>query len=202
MWRMKLSKLSVWDVAYAVDMAIACLITYWAMVFLLPNLVGWPSSSVGVLWAVISTVFVYKDTRAHSLSAGISRLITTFASFALCLIYLWLLPATTSGMAALIAIGVLLMILIGRRDETGLTAITIAVIMIIAASNPQDAWQQPLLRLVDTVVGIAVGVACKWAGSFVFYRIIGEEVRRSRACLVMSLRSRPVENLAARVSPL
>jgi uncharacterized membrane protein YgaE (UPF0421/DUF939 family) len=177
MWRMKLSKLSAWDVAYAIDMAIACLITCWVMTSLLPRLVGWPSTSVGVLWAVISTVFVYKDTRTHSLSAGVSRLIATFASFALCLIYLSLLPATTIGMGALIAIGVLLMILIGRSEETGLTAITIAIIMIIAASNPQDAWLQPLLRLADTLVGIAVGVACKWVASFVFYRIFGEDYR-------------------------
>jgi hypothetical protein len=82
---MKFSKVSAWDVAYAVDLAIACLITYWVTIFLLPHLVDWPSTSVGVLWAVISTVFVYKDTRVHSLSAGISRLIATFASFALCL---------------------------------------------------------------------------------------------------------------------
>jgi len=176
MWGMKLLKLSAWDVAYATDMAIACLITYWVMIFLLPRLVGWHSTSVGVLWAMISTVFVYKDTRTHSLSAGISRLIATFAGFALCLIYLSLLPATTIGMGALIAIGALLMIIIGRRDETGLTAITIAVIMIVAASNPQDAWLQPLLRLVDTLVGISVGVACKWVASLVIYRITGEEI--------------------------
>jgi uncharacterized membrane protein YccC len=174
---MKLSKLSAWDVVYAVDMAIACLITYAVMAFLLPRWVGWPSTSVGVLWAVISTVFVYKDSRAHSLSAAMARLIATFVSFALCLIYLWLLPATIIGMAALIAIGVLLMMLIGRHDETGLTAITIAVIMIVAASNPQEAGLQPILRLVDTVVGITVGVICKWINSFVFYRITGEEVR-------------------------
>jgi uncharacterized membrane protein YccC len=177
MQRMKFSKLSAWDIAYAVDMAIACLITYAVMAFLLPRWVGWPSTSVGVLWAVISTVFVYKDSRAHSLSAGISRLITTFASFALCLVYLWLLPATIIGMAALIAIGVVLMIVIGRPDETGLTAITIAVIMIVAANNPQEAGLQPILRLVDTVVWITVGVICKWINSFVFYRITGEEVR-------------------------
>jgi uncharacterized membrane protein YgaE (UPF0421/DUF939 family) len=176
MWRMKFSKLSAWDIAYAVDMAIACLVTYWIMAFLLPHW-GWPSTSVGELWAVISTVFVYKDSRAHSLSAGMARLIATFASFALCLIYLWLLPATIIGMAVLIAIGVLLMMLIGRHDETGLTAITIAVIMIVAASNPQEAGLQPILRLVDTVVGITVGVICKWINSFVFYRITGEEVR-------------------------
>jgi uncharacterized membrane protein YgaE (UPF0421/DUF939 family) len=177
MWGMKLAKLSAWDVAYAIDMAIACLMTYWIIIFLLPHLIGWHSTSVGVLWAMISTVFVYKDTRTHSLSAGISRLIATFAGFALSLIYLSLLPATTIGMGALIAIGVLLMVIIGRRDEVGLTAITIAIIMIVAASNPQDAWLQPLLRLVDTLVGISVGVACKWVASFVIYRTIGEEMR-------------------------
>jgi multisubunit Na+/H+ antiporter MnhB subunit len=80
-------------------------------------------------------------------------------------------------MAALIAIGAMLMILVGRRDETGLTAIAIAVIMIVAASDPQDAWRQPLLRLFDTIVGIVIGVACKWLGSFVFYRLVGERVR-------------------------
>jgi uncharacterized membrane protein YgaE (UPF0421/DUF939 family) len=177
MWRMIFSKLSAWDVAYAVDMAIACLITHWFTVFLLPHVVGLPSTSVGVLWAVISTVFVYRDTRANSLSAGISRLIATFVSFGLCLFYLWLAPATPIGMAALIAIGAMLMILVGRRDETGLTAIAIAVIMIVAASDPQDAWRQPLLRLFDTIVGIVIGVACKWLGSFVFYRLVGERVR-------------------------
>ena len=173
---MKFSKLSVWDVAYAVDMAIACLLTYAVMAFLLPRW-GWPTTSVGELWAVISTVFVYKDSRAHSLTAGMARLIATFVSFALCLIYLWLLPATIIGMAALIAISVLLMMFIGRQDEMGLTAITIAVIMIVAADKPQEAELQPILRLVDTVVGIAVGVACKWINSFVFYRITGEDVR-------------------------
>jgi hypothetical protein len=177
MWHMRFTKLSTWDVAYAVDLTVACLITYGVMAFALPRSIGWPTTPVGVLWAVISTVFVYKDTRADTLSAAISRLTTTFISFVLCLAYLWLLPATTIGMAALIAIGVLLMISIGRGDETNLTAITIAVIMIVAASNPQEAQLQPLLRLSDTIIGVTVGVACKWLGSFVYHRIFGEEVR-------------------------
>jgi uncharacterized membrane protein YccC len=174
---MRFTKFSAWEVAYAVNLAIACLITYWVMAFALPRSVAWPSTPVGVLWAVISTVFVYKDTRANTLSAAMARLVATFASFVLCLTYLWLLPATTIGMAALIAIGVLMMIFIGRRDETNLTAITIAVIMIVAASSPQEARLQPLLRLIDTLLGVTVGVACKWLGSFVYFRIIGEEVR-------------------------
>ena len=34
--------------------------------------------------------------------------------------------------------------------------------------SPNDAWQQPLLRLIDTVVGIALDVAFKWIGSYLF----------------------------------
>jgi hypothetical protein len=45
--------------------------------------------------------------------------------------------------------------------------------MVVAAMSPSDAWQQPLLRLVDTVVGIGVGVACKWVGSFLFDKYTG-----------------------------
>jgi hypothetical protein len=33
-----------------------------------------------------------------------------------------------------------------------------------------------LLRLADTLVGIAVGVACKWVGSFLFNKFLGEQV--------------------------
>jgi hypothetical protein len=47
--------------------------------------------------------------------------------------------------------------------------------MVVAAMSPADAWQQPLLRLADTMVGIAVGVACKWVGSFLFYKYVGEQ---------------------------
>ena len=115
MWQMRYQKVSTWDIAYAVDMAIACLITYWVVAFFLPNLAGRPSTSVGILWAVISTVFVYKDTRSHSLSAGISRLIATMISLTLCLSYLLLLPITSFGMAALIFIGTLVTISLGRR---------------------------------------------------------------------------------------
>ena len=131
---------------------------------------------MGILWAVISTIFVFRDAHAHSLSAGGSRLISTCVSFTLCLLYLLLLPANPRAMIILIAIGTLLMMLLGRPDGIGLTGITTAVVLVVAASKPQDAWQQPILRLMDTVTGVAVGIACKWLTSFVLYRVIGEDV--------------------------
>ena len=45
-----------------------------------------------------------------------------------------------------------------RPDEIGLTAITTAVVMIVAISDSENARAQPLLRLSDTMVGIAVGM--------------------------------------------
>jgi uncharacterized membrane protein YccC len=91
------------------------------------------------------------------------------------LLYLLLFPFTPVGMAALIALGTLVMALLGRRDDIVTVGITTVVVMVVAAMSPADAWQQPLLRLADTVVGIAIGVACKWAGSFLFYKYIGEQ---------------------------
>ena len=169
-------RLSLWDVVYALNMAIACLITYWIMTHILSRFVDESADLLGGMWAVVATVFVFRETRLQSLSAGIARLIATCVSFALCLLYLSFFPFTPVGMAALIAIGTVAMALLGRRDDIVTAGITTAVVMVVAAMSPAHAFQQPLLRLADTLVGIAVGVACKWVGSFLFDKFLGEQV--------------------------
>ena len=174
----KFDRLSAWDIAYAVDMAIACLITYWIMAAVFSRFGhGASSDLIGGLWAMVATVYVFRDTRAKSLSASVGRVIATGVSFGLCLLYLLLLPFTPLGLAAVLVCGTLIMMALNRRDEIGLAAVTTAVVMLVAAIDPHDAWRQPLLRLMDTLIGIAVGVSCKWIASFVFFKIIGEEVR-------------------------
>ena len=174
---MKPAKLSSWDVAYALDMCIACAISYWAITHAGISILDRDANLLGGMWAAVATVFVFRETRADAWSAGIARLIATGVSFALCLIYLWFLPFTIAGMAALIGLGTLAMMLLDRRDDIVTTGITTVVVMVVAAISPQDAWHQPLLRLVDTMVGVGVGVACKWAASFLYFRIVGEPVR-------------------------
>ena len=170
------ARLSSWDVVYALNMAIACLISYWIMTTILSRFVDRPSDFLGGMWAVAATVFVFRESQVRSLSAGIGRLIATCVSFALCLLYLSFFPFTPVGMAALIGIGTAAMALLGRRDDIVTTAITTAVVMVVAAMSPAEAWHQPLLRFADTVVGIAVGVAGKWVGSFLYFKLKGEEV--------------------------
>jgi uncharacterized membrane protein YccC len=160
--------LSAWDVFYSLNTAVACLITYWIIIYLLSPFVDQASDFLGGMWAVVAVVFVFRDTRAHALSAGIARFAATCVSFALCLSYLLLFPFTPVGLATLLGIGTLVMALLGRRDDIVTTGITTTVVMVVAAMSPKTAWQQPLLRLFDTVVGIALGVICKWIGSYLF----------------------------------
>jgi hypothetical protein len=54
--------------------------------------------------------------------------------------------------------------LLGRPGDAVTAGITTAVIMVVAAVSPQHAWQQPILRLVDTGVGVGVGVVATWTG--------------------------------------
>jgi uncharacterized membrane protein YccC len=168
------AELSLWDVVYALNMAIACLVSYWIMTRILSRIVDRPSDFLGGMWAVAATVFVFRESQVRSLAAGVARLIATVVSFVLCLLYLLLLPFTPLGMAAVICIGTLAITLLGRRDDIVTVGITTSVVMVVAAMSPENAWHQPLLRLADTVVGIAIGVACKWTGSVLFQRFVGE----------------------------
>jgi uncharacterized membrane protein YccC len=161
-------KLSPADMIYVLGMTIACAISYWITTSGLIGFVDKSSDFLGGMWAVVATVFVFRDTRRNSLSAGFARLIATCVSFALCLLYLLLFPFQVLGMAVLIGIGTVVMMLLGRREDIVTTGITTAVVMVVAAMSPQDAWQQPLLRLVDTVVGIAVGIGSMQIASFLF----------------------------------
>src|SRR6516164_9354408 len=110
----KRDKLSAWYVVYSLNIAIACLITYWIITYLLYEFVDQASNFLGGMWAVVAVIFVFRDTRAHALSAGIARLIATCVSFALCLPYLLLFPFTPVGLATLLGIGLLVLALLGR----------------------------------------------------------------------------------------
>ena len=158
-------------------MALACLISYTVMTQVLNVAIEGHGDLLGGMWAAVATAFVFRDSRQHSVTAGVGRLIATSASFALCLPYLWFIRANVAGMGILLAAGTLVMLLLERREDIITTAITTIVVMVVAVLSPEDAWKQPLLRLFDTVIGIVIGVAGKWVASFAFYRVRGESVR-------------------------
>jgi uncharacterized membrane protein YccC len=156
-------RLSREDVTYAVELTVSCLVSYLVITHLLAPFVDASSSVLGGMWAVVATVFVFRDTRDQSVPA-LARLLATCVSFVLCFVYLVVWPFSPVGMAALIGIGTLVMLLLGRPDDIVTTGITTAVVMVVAGLSPHTAWEQPILRLVDTIVGVVVGLAGAWIG--------------------------------------
>jgi uncharacterized membrane protein YccC len=107
-------------------------------------------------------VFVCRESYQDSVRSALSRIAATSLSFILCLGYLLLFPFSSWGMTILIAIGAVILVIIGRPGEVITTSITTTVVMVVAGISPQHAWRQPILRLFDTLIGIAVGIAAAW----------------------------------------
>jgi uncharacterized membrane protein YccC len=162
-------------------LAVACLASYWLTDHVVTRVhaVSRADDLIGALWAVIATVFVFRDSYQRSLAAATSRVAATAVSFALCLLYLAFLPFHLWAFAVLIGATVLAVMLIGRPDDAITAAITTAVIMIAADLSPAHAWQQPILRLADTLTGVAVGLAAAWLALKALPPLIGKDRRRS-----------------------
>jgi uncharacterized membrane protein YccC len=145
-------------------LAVACLITYLLVTQLLSRLyfISRDDDLLGGMWAVIATIFVSRTTYQQSLTAAVSRVAATFVSFAICLAYLVFLPFHAWALPVLIGASALATILIGRPEDAIIAAITTTVLLVVAALSPQHAWQQPILRFADTVIGVVVGIAAAW----------------------------------------
>lgn len=153
-------------VVHGVMLSILCVITYWLVTHMLAHMFSASRDDdlLGGMWAVVATVFVYRYGYQQSVGAALSRMAATSLSFALCFVYLLFFPFHLWGMAALIGAGAVAMSLLGRPDDIITTGITSAVVMVVAAISPDHAWKQPILRVVDTIAGVAVGVFGSWIG--------------------------------------
>ena len=144
-------------VVYSVVLAIASYVSYWLAVHVLSRVhsISHVDDLVGGMWAVIGAVFVYRDSHQESLAAGTSRMAATLLSFVLCTCYLLLFRFHPLGLVVLIGIGTLVLMLAGRPEYIVTTAITTAVLIVVVAVSPHDGWQQPIVRVFDTALGVA-----------------------------------------------
>ena len=72
------------------------------------------------------------------------------------------LPFHLWGLAVLVGLSVLVTALTGRPGDEITAAITTTVVLVVAELSPHHAWQQPILRLADTAIGVAVGLGAAW----------------------------------------
>jgi hypothetical protein len=147
--------------AYGTALGVSCLVSYETAAHILTRLHSISASDdlLGGMWATIATVFVFRGAYRESVTTAVLRMTATVISFVLCLVYLALLPFHPWGMALLIGVGAIVAMLAGQSEAVVTTGITTAVVMVVAALSPRDAWEQPILRLGDTAIGVAIGVA-------------------------------------------
>jgi uncharacterized membrane protein YccC len=146
---------------HAIGLGISSALGYWLMTILLHQVrfLSRDNNFLGGMWAAISAVFVFHDDYDQSVDAALIRIAATVVSSALCLLYLLVFPFHIWGLGVLIGIGSILLTLANHPDAAATTGITTAVIMVVAGISPHNAWQQPILRLLDTIVGAAAAVA-------------------------------------------
>jgi hypothetical protein len=155
----------VWAAVSGAGLGLAALASYELTTRILTNAISSHDDQLlGGMWSVAATLFVFREGYEESVSAALSRTAATSLSFILCLGYLLLFPFSSSGMAILIAIGAVILMIIGRPGDIITSSIATAVVMVVAGISPQHAWTQPILRLFDTLIGIAVGIAAAWIG--------------------------------------
>jgi uncharacterized membrane protein YccC len=188
--------------AYGTALGVSCLVSYEAAVHILTRIHSISASDdlLGGMWATVATVFVFRDAYQQSLTNAVLRMTATLLSFALCLVYLAFLPFHPWGMALLIGIGAIIAILTGHQDAVVTTGITTAVVMVVAALSPRDAWEQPILRLGDTAIGVAIGVA---AAACLQRATRVERSRRKRAkeALTAARPTRTLPDIDSRAAP-
>jgi len=145
---------------HGATLSMLCVISYWLITHILPHAVSVSRDDdlLGGMWSVVATVFVYRYAYEETISAALSRISATLLSFVLCFAYLLIWPFTMWGMAALIGIGAVVMVRVDRREDVVTTGITTAVVMVVAGLNPESAWREPVLRVIDTLLGTGVAI--------------------------------------------
>jgi uncharacterized membrane protein YccC len=153
---------------FALLLGVACVVTWWASNVQFYGHFNADTALLGSMWAVIATIFVLRENHARSLSAGLVRILATVSSAILCSLYFLLLPFSPIGLSVLVALSYLVANAFDRPDDAMTAGITITVVMVVGALNPEKAWLEPLLRLVDTLIGAAVAIAAAFLGKFLW----------------------------------
>jgi uncharacterized membrane protein YccC len=113
---------------------------------------------LGRMWSVVAGVFVFHLASTELRRQAVVRVSATVVSVLVCLGYLAVARTTWWGLSIAVAVSAAVPLVYGRRSDAVTAAITSTVILQVAATTHDVRTVIPLLRLLDTVVGTAVGL--------------------------------------------
>lgn len=147
-------------VVISIQFTLVSLLSYIIAVFVSSAIEGnSPSTLIGGLWATISGIVVTQATLVDTKSSALLRILGSFIGAVFSALYLLFLPVNPLGVAILIGITVFICQAISIPAHGRLAAITVAVVMIVSAVNPEiDPILNATLRFGDSVIGSLIAV--------------------------------------------
>jgi hypothetical protein len=129
-------------ISHGVLLAVCCLLSYKIITVLLTvsRFVPRDDELLGGMWAVVATIFVFRYSCEESIRAALSRTSATLLSFALCLVYLLVFPFRVWGLVVLVAVGAIVLDLIGRSEDMITASITTAVVLVHCFIGRRDRF--------------------------------------------------------------
>jgi uncharacterized membrane protein YccC len=119
--------------------------------------------TIGAMWAMISAIVVTQETRSTTLDTAWLRILGSLIGAVISAVYLAFLPFSVLGMAVLIGITVLLCQVLNIPTHARLAALTVGVVMVVSALNPDIP---PLVnagtRFFEVIIGSTVAVSVAW----------------------------------------
>lgn len=120
-----------------------------------------PSRWMGSMLACTSVVIVLRSPGyRESLKVGSIRVLGTFLGAAVAFLYLSFFRFTVAGMLAAVFVLEMTGMFLGLYKNDRMSTITLLIILLISQMRPDTPpWQNCLLRFVESVAGVAIGVA-------------------------------------------
>jgi len=120
-----------------------------------------PSRWMGAMLACTSVVIVLRSPGyRESLKIGLIRVLGTFLGATVAFLYLSFFRFTVVGMLASVFVLEMASMFLGLYKNDRISTITMLIILLISQMRPgTPPWQNCLLRFVESVAGVAIGVA-------------------------------------------
>lgn len=118
-----------------------------------------PAAEMGAMWAAISGIVVLRDSLDDTWNATRARVIGTFVGASMAALYLAFWSLSPIGLGLCIAATVLTCRCTGIADGGRLAAITVVVVMVISAMDPQlNPFANAALRFMEACFGTGTAV--------------------------------------------
>ncbi len=123
------------------------------------------TAMIGALWAMITFISVTQDCRSSTQDTARLQVLGAFLGAVLSGIFLITFPFSIPGMACLIGLVVLLCQVLGMPGPARLAALTVGIVMVISAINPNiPPVVNAMTRFLEVLIGstVAIGIVCVW----------------------------------------